>query len=121
MGGADICSTSLKLYALGLKKNWQCVLVWMQMVGRVYPVQSYLKRVGLAPNNHCPWCRQAKHETLEHFLSDCKHFWKHCTKVHNDISAAVLDQLRTLKPQGWEFLPKTELCKLPQSSHSNLS
>eukprot|EP00961_Rhodomonas_salina_P153315 2063963-Rhodomonas_salina.3 len=59
--------------------------------------------------------QHTKCKTLEHFLSDCKHFSKHSTKVHNNIISAVLDQLLTLKPQGWEFLPETELCKLPQS------
>eukprot|EP00961_Rhodomonas_salina_P279525 3776014-Rhodomonas_salina.1 len=64
--------------------------LWMQMVGRVFPVQSYLKRVGLAPTAACQWCGKDVKETQDHFMSVCPTFEKHRTKVHNKIVAAIL-------------------------------
>jgi hypothetical protein len=91
---------------------------WMQMVGRVYPVTTYLRRIDKHPTGDCPWgCKDAEgmpvKETLCHFQSECKHFKKNRTLAHNDIARATMAALKDMHLTNWKFFYETALEELP--------
>ena len=74
---------------------------WLQMVGRVYPTMTYLRRIDKHPNGDCPWCNDGTKETLCHFQSECKHFRKNRTLAHHAIAKATLAALKDMQLGNW--------------------
>ena len=69
---------------------------WMQMVGRVFPVNTYLRRIDRHPTGDCPWCGVGVQETLAHFQSECPQFRESRTAAHHSIARAVTAHLKDL-------------------------
>ena len=86
---------------------------WMQMVGRVFPVNTYLRRIDKHPTGECSWCRNGKLETLAHFQSECPQFAANRTAAHHAIARAVMAHLKDLALPNWTFYYETELQDLP--------
>ena len=84
----------------------------MQLVGRVFPVNSYLRRIDKHPTGHCPWCVGVP-ETLTHFQSECPRFADNRTAAHHSIARAVMGALKDSSPKGWEFFYEHTLEQLP--------
>jgi hypothetical protein len=86
---------------------------WMQMTGRVFPVNSYLRRIDKHPTGDCPWCGTGVKETLAHFQSECPQFAPNRTAAHHAIARAVVAQLKDLRLSNWTFFYETEIQHLP--------
>ena len=86
---------------------------WMQMVGRVFPVNTYLRRIDKHPTGECSWCKNGKLETLAHFQSECPQFALNLTAAHHAIARAVMAYLKDLSLPNWTFYYETELQDLP--------
>mmetsp|Transcript_35403 Transcript_35403/g.72869 ORF Transcript_35403/g.72869 Transcript_35403/m.72869 type:complete len:570 (+) Transcript_35403:200-1909(+) len=85
---------------------------WMQLVGRVLPVNAYLHRIQKHATGHCPWCKGVR-ETQTHFMSVCKQFSANRTAAHHSIARAVVAALREAKPPGWKFYYETPFSQMP--------
>lgn len=86
---------------------------WMQMVGRVYPVMTYLRQIDKHPTGECPWCKGGVRETLCHFQSECKQFRANRTLAHHDIARATVAALKDIRLPGWKFYYETTMKDLP--------
>jgi hypothetical protein len=85
----------------------------MQMVGRVFPVNTYLRRIDKHPTGDCPWCGAGVQETLAHFQCGCPQFAEARTAAHHSIARAVVAHLKDLRLPNWTFYYETELRDLP--------
>ena len=85
---------------------------WMQLVGRTFPVNSYLHRIGKHPSGDCPWCPGVR-ETITHFQSCCPEFAENRTAAHHAIARATVSAIKDLRPKGWEIFYETPLSSLP--------
>jgi hypothetical protein len=83
------------------------------MVGRVYPVMSYLRRIDKHPTGDCPWCGSGVRETLGHFQSVCPQFRLNRTSAHHDIAKATVAKLKDMRLEGWKFYYETTFENLP--------
>ena len=90
----------------------------MQLVGRVFPVNSYLRRIDKHPTGACPFgCKDETgtpvRETITHFQSCCPQFEDNRTAAHHAIAKAVMGALAESQLQGWEFFYETPFDQLP--------
>ena len=85
----------------------------MQMVGRVFPVNTYLRRIDKHATGDCSWCGKGVQETLAHFQCGCPQFADNRTKAHHDIARAVVAHLKDLRLPNWTFFYETEMRNLP--------
>ena len=83
------------------------------MVGRVYPVMTYLCRIDKHPTGECPCCKRGVRETLCHFQSVCQLFQANRIAAHRDIARATVAAMKDLRLQGWTFHYETTLKNLP--------
>jgi ribonuclease HI len=60
--------------------------IWLKCMTGTYPVQTYLKRVGLANSPMCPHCTEHVPETLTHFACVCPRFREARTSAHNQVT-----------------------------------
>ena len=86
---------------------------WLQMVGRVFPVNTYLRRIDKHPTGDCDWCGAGVQETQAHFHCMCPQFTEPRTAAHHNITRAVVAHLKDLRLANWEFFYETELKNLP--------
>ena len=88
---------------------------WMQHVGRVFPVNGYLRRIDKHPTGQCPWCAPGVFESQTHFQSQCPQFSDNRTAAHHLIAREVITKLKEFKLAGWEFHYETPFSALPFS------
>ncbi len=50
--------------------------VWLRCMAGIYPVQTYLARIGVVKSPICPHCAKGAPETLTHFACVCPKFRK---------------------------------------------
>ena len=93
---------------------------WMQLVARVFPVYSYLRRIDKHPTGDCPWCGTAAtsgtpevRETITHFMSVCPHFAEHRIAAHHAICRATMAAIREAAEPGWVFYYEVPINLLP--------
>ena len=95
---------------------------WLQMTGRVFSVNTYLRRIDKHPTGECSWCKNGVLETLAHFQCGCPQFTKNRTAAHHSIARAVVAKLKDLRLPNWEFFYEMELrdlsFKFGWASHS---
>ena len=84
----------------------------MQLVGRVFPVNTYLRRIDKHPTGMCTWCKDQR-ETISHFQSCCPQFADNRTLAHHGIAQAVMGALAGAKLLDWRFYYETPFNKLP--------
>jgi len=87
---------------------------WMQLVGRVFPVNTYLRRIDKHPNGHCNWCKGVR-ETITHFQSCCPQFQENRIAAHHGIARAVMGALAGAQLKDWQFFYETPFNQLPFS------
>jgi hypothetical protein len=90
----------------------------MQLVGRVFPVNTYLRRIDKHPTGHCPFgCKDEEglpvRETIGHFQSCCKQFEENRTLAHHGIVRAVMGALAGAQLKEWKFFYETPFNQLP--------
>lgn len=86
---------------------------WMQCAARVFPVNSYLRRIDKHPTGDCPWCGAGNIESLTHFMSVCPQFALNCTAPHHAIARATIGAMREAAQPGWIFYYETTITDLP--------
>jgi hypothetical protein len=59
--------------------------IWLKCMTGTYPVQTYLKRIGIAKSPICPHCPEAVPESLTHFACVCPKFREARTSAHNQV------------------------------------
>lgn len=86
------------------RANDSTVRVWMKLVTGVYPVASYLARIGLRTSALCPYCRLER-ETVGHFACRCSKFQDARTAAHDAAWKQVSDCIQQLVGSGsaWTF------------------
>ena len=117
MGGAFLTADGAGRHLLQRSRRirpWTAVEErrWMQLVGRVFPVNSYLRRIDKHPTGHCPWCPGVV-ETITHFQSECPQFADNRTAAHHSIARAVMGALKDCQPKNWEFHYEHTIDSLP--------
>ena len=83
------------------------------MVGRVFPVNTYLRRIDKHATGDCSWCGKGVKETLAHFQCGCPQFADNRTAAHHLIARAVVASLKDQRLANWTFFYETEIRDLP--------
>lgn len=83
------------------------------MVGRVFPVNTYLRCIDKHPTGDCSWCGKGVPETQARFQCCCPQFETNCTAAHHLIAHAVVASLKDLWLPNWTFFYETEFADLP--------
>ena len=86
---------------------------WMQMVGRVFPVNTYLRSIDKHATGDCSWCGKGVQETQAHFHCGCPQFAENHIAAHHAIARAVVAHLKDLRLPNWTFFYETEIRDLP--------
>jgi hypothetical protein len=68
--------------------------VWYKAMTRIYLVQVYLHRIGVAKSSQCPHCSYTAIETLAHFACVCPAFLEARTAAHNQVRAVLAISLK---------------------------
>ena len=63
--------------------------VWLRCMTGIYPVQTYLKRIGVSKSPICLHCSEGVPETLTHFACVCPKFREARTSAHNQVRTAI--------------------------------
>jgi len=63
--------------------------IWLKCMTGIYPVQSYLKRIGKAQSPICPNCCSGAIESLTHFACVCPKFREARTSAHNQVRNVI--------------------------------
>jgi hypothetical protein len=74
-----------------------------------YPVQTYLKRVGLADSPTCPHCTEQVPETLTPFASICPRFREARTSAHNQVRQAIFSLFPKIIDPNWTVLEEIRM------------
>jgi ribonuclease HI len=82
---------------------------WLKTVTGIYPVQSYLCRIGKADSNICPHCDQGVPETFTHFVSVCPKFHDARTAAHNQVRSVISAFLHKHRQPGWTIHEETRM------------
>ena len=86
--------------------------VWLRCKMGIYPIQTYLHRVGLAPTQFCPHCMTASPETLAHFACVCPQFREALTSAHNQVSKAITSFLTPLVGPQWKIYEESPMSRM---------
>ena len=63
--------------------------VWLRCMTGIYPVQIYLKRIGVVTSPTCPHCVEGIPESLTHFACVCPKFREARTSAHNQVRDVI--------------------------------
>ena len=77
----------------------------------IYPTQTYLHRVGLAPTQLCPHCPTAVPETLAHFACVCPQFRAARTSAHNQVRNVITSFFTPLVGPQWRMYEETSMSR----------
>jgi hypothetical protein len=83
--------------------------VWLRCMMGIYPTQTYLHRVGLAPTQFCPHCMTATPETLAHFACVRPRFREARTSAHNQVRKAITSFLTPLVGPQWKIYEESPM------------
>jgi hypothetical protein len=76
-----------------------------------YPVQTYLKRIGIAKSPTCPHCSGAIPESLTHFACVCPKFRKAPTSAHNQVPVVITSFLSYTVGPEWTVYEETPMAR----------
>ena len=79
------------------------------MITDIYPVQTYLYRIGVVKSPHCLHCSDNAIETLTHFACVCPKFREARTAAHNQLRAVVVACLKSSLPEDWHTFEERSL------------
>ena len=85
--------------------------VWLRCMMGIYPTQTYLHRVGLAPTQLCPHCPTAVPETLAHFACVCPQFREARTSAHNQVRNVITSFFTPLVGPQWRMYDETSMSR----------
>ncbi len=83
--------------------------VWLKSMEGIYPVQTYLHRIGKAPSPLCPHCNSRVDETFTHFTSVCPKFREARTSAHNQVRRVITAFLARNIGRRWKMFEEKSL------------
>ena len=88
--------------------------VWLRCMTGIYPVQTYLKRIGAVRSSTCPHWDEGTPEakSLAHFACVCPKFRKARTSAHNQVRDVITSFLNSaLGSSKWTMFEETRLSR----------
>ena len=85
--------------------------VWLRCMTGIYPVQTYLRRIGVSKSPTCLHCGERVPETLTHFACVCPKFREARTSAHNQVRAVITSFLHSILGPEWELLEETRIAR----------
>ncbi len=85
--------------------------VWLRCMTRIYPVQTYLQRIGVAKSSICPHCKEGVPESLTHFACVCPKFRYARTSAHNQVRDVITSFFTSTLSPLWKMLGETRMVK----------
>jgi hypothetical protein len=85
--------------------------VWRRCMMNIYPTQTYLHRVRLAPTQFCPHCTTPEPETLTHFACICPQFREARTSAHSQVRTALTSFLILLVRPQWKVCEESPMSR----------
>ena len=86
--------------------------VWLRCMMGIYPVQSYLKRIGRAQSPCCLYCADGTPETFTHFACVCPKFREARTLAHNQVRRVITSFLQRSVGPAWRVVEETRMGQL---------
>jgi len=83
--------------------------VWLKSMEGIYPVQTYLHRIGKAASPLCPHCSSGVDETFTHFTSVCPKFREARTSAHNQVRRVITTFLARNIGHRWKMFEEKSL------------
>ncbi len=83
--------------------------VWLRCMTGIYPVQTYLPRIGVVHSPICPHCDERVPESLTHFACLCPTFREARTSAHNQVHDVITSFLTSALRPTWTRMEKTVL------------
>ena len=85
--------------------------IWLKCMTGIYPVQTYLKRIGVAKSPTCPHCNEEVPESLAHFACVCPKFREARTSAHNQVRDVVTSFFNSALGSKWTVFEETRMSK----------
>ena len=86
--------------------------VWLRCMLGIYPVQTYLKRIGKVNSPQCLYCADGTPETLTHFACLCPQFREARTSARNQVRQVITSFLQRSVDPAWKVFEETRMGKL---------
>ena len=86
--------------------------VWLRCMLGIYPVQTYLQRIGKAQSPNCLYCADGIPETLTHFACLCPRFREARTLAHNQVRQVITSFLQQTVGPAWRVFEETRMEQL---------
>ena len=83
--------------------------VWLKCMEGIYPVQTYLHRIGKASSPLWPHCISNEDETFTHFTSVCPNFLEARTSAHNQVRRVITAFLVRNIGHRWKMFEESSL------------
>ncbi len=83
--------------------------IWLKSMEGIYPVHTYLHRIGKAASPLCPYCNSRENETLTHFTSICPRFREARTSAHNQVRRVITAFLARNIGRRWQMFEESSL------------
>ena len=83
--------------------------VWLRCMTGIYPVQTYLARIGVVKSSICPHCTEQTPETLTHFACVCPKFREARTSAHNQVRTVITSFLVSTLRSEWTIFEETPM------------
>lgn len=92
---------------------WRCApseyRVWLKCMTGIYPVQVYLKRIGISQSPNCLHCGSGVTESLTHFACVCPKFREARTSAHNQVRNIITSFLDSTLDAEWTLFEETRM------------
>jgi hypothetical protein len=85
--------------------------IWLICMARIYPVQTYLKRIGIAKAPTCPHCSGAIPESLAHFACVCPKFRKARPSAYNQVRVVITSFLSNTVGPEWTVYEQVPMAR----------
>ena len=85
--------------------------IWLKCMSGIYPVQTYLKRIGVAKSPTCPHCDTGVPESLTHFACVCPKFREARTSAHNQVRDVFTSFLTSALESKWTVFEETRMAR----------
>ena len=85
--------------------------VWLKCMTGIYPVQTYLQRIGVAKSPICPHCQEGVPESLTHFACVCPKFREARMSAHNQVLDEITSFFTSTLGPLWKMFEETRMVK----------
>jgi hypothetical protein len=85
--------------------------VWLRCVTGTYPVQAFLKRIGVAISPTCPHCEEGAPESLTNSACVCPKFREARTSAHNQVRDVITSIFTSTLRPAWKVFEETRIAR----------